>query len=64
MSVSISANIKNILSRDFRKKYGTYAKVIVIGQTIGGGADIFTKSDRGRITILCDIKITKIEWIY
>ena len=64
MSVSISANIKNILSRDFLIKYGTYAKVIVIGQTIGGGADIFTKSDRGRITILCDTKITRIGWIY
>ena len=58
--MSISANIKNILSRDFRKKYGTYAKVIVIGQTIGSGADILSMSDRGRITILYDTKIIRI----
>ena len=62
--MSISAHIKNILSRDFLIKYGTYAKVIVIGQTIGKGADIFTKSDRGRIKILCDTKIIRIGWIY
>ena len=62
--MSFSAHIKNILSRDFLIKYGTYTKVIVIGQTIWGGAYIFTKSDRGKTTILCDNKITVIGWIY